>query len=99
MPLVANAGLTSSDKGRPCHQNGGRSHTGVNIPWSYPQIVLTFPLAVDNAVDKSGESLTAGWWTGYFHWVETPKPAAMKPNPTTMFQFPKLSSGRSPSVT
>ncbi len=35
----------------------------------------------------------------YFHWVETPKPPAMKPKPTTMFQFPSDLTGRLPSVT
>ncbi|GGR32751.1 hypothetical protein GCM10010497_39140 [Streptomyces cinereoruber] len=35
----------------------------------------------------------------YFHWVETPKPAAMKPKPTTMFQFRIDSIGMVPSVT
>ncbi|GGV00407.1 hypothetical protein GCM10010495_09030 [Kitasatospora herbaricolor] len=29
----------------------------------------------------------------YFHWVETPKPAAMKPKPTRMFQLRQLSTG------
>lgn len=38
VPLVADVGLTSNDKGRLYGGNGGRSHTGVNIPWSYPQI-------------------------------------------------------------
>lgn len=35
----------------------------------------------------------------YFHCVETPNPAAMKPKPTTMFQLPSASIGREPSVT
>lgn len=35
----------------------------------------------------------------YFHWVETPNPAAMKPKPTTMFQLPSESMGNEPSVT
>jgi len=35
----------------------------------------------------------------YFHCVETPKPPAMKPKPTTMFQLPSALIGRSPSVT
>lgn len=35
----------------------------------------------------------------YFHCVETPKPAAMKPKPTTMFQLPKASMGSRVSVT
>lgn len=36
---------------------------------------------------------------GYFHCVETPNPAAMKPNPTTMFQLPSDSIGSWVSVT
>ncbi len=35
----------------------------------------------------------------YFHCVETPKPAAMKPKPTTMFQLRIDSTGMVPSVT
>lgn len=35
----------------------------------------------------------------HFHWVETTNPAAMKPKPTTMFQFPRASTGIEPSVT
>lgn len=35
----------------------------------------------------------------YFHCVETPKPAAMKPKPTTMFQLRIASIGIEPSVT
>ncbi len=52
--------------------------------------------AVHNAVDKLGGAVPGA---GYFHWVETPKPAAMKPKPTTMFQFRIDSTGREPSVT
>ncbi len=37
--------------------------------------------------------------SAYFHCVETPKPAAMKPKPTTMFQLPIDSTGKSPLVT
>lgn len=58
--------------------------------------------AVHNAVDKLGGELDEGpaeALTGYFHWVETPKPAAMKPKPTTMFQFRIDSTGMVPSVT
>ncbi|GAX54109.1 hypothetical protein SO3561_05644 [Streptomyces olivochromogenes] len=61
---------------------------------SYPQIVLVFHLwktLVDNSVDNPGQS--------YFHCVETPNPAAMKPKPTTMFQLPRASMGSEPSVT
>ncbi|CAM5477068.1 hypothetical protein SNARM312S_01980 [Streptomyces narbonensis] len=36
---------------------------------------------------------------GYFHWVETPNPAAMKPKPTTMFTLPIDLIGNEPSVT
>lgn len=57
---------------------------------------LTFPHRVDNAVDNLWSELARAV---YFHCVETPKPAAMKPNPTTMFQLSKLWIGRSPSVT
>jgi hypothetical protein len=35
----------------------------------------------------------------YFHCVETTKPPAMKPKPTTMFQLPSASTGRLPCVT
>lgn len=35
----------------------------------------------------------------YFHCVETPNPAAMKPKPTTMFQLPSASKGSWVSVT
>lgn len=35
----------------------------------------------------------------YFHCVETPNPAAMKPKPTTMFQLSSASMGSEPSVT
>ncbi len=44
--------------------------------------------AVDQPVDNS-----------YFHCVETTKPVAMKPNPTTMFQFPSASMGSELFVT
>lgn len=69
----------------------------------YPQIVFLFPSRgrdVDSAVDNSGQGLRTallGW--RYFHCVETPKPAAMKPKPTTMFQLPSGSIGSLPSVT
>jgi hypothetical protein len=66
---------------------------------SYPQIVVFSPggvwkyrLAVDNSVESRGQSR-------YFHWVETPNPAAMKPKPTTMFQLSSESIGSVPSVT
>ncbi len=66
--------------------------------------------AVHNAVDKFRGELDEAparvldrrcppAWSSYFHWVETPNPAAMKPKPTTMFQFRIDSSGREPSVT
>lgn len=76
-------------------------------PESYPQIVFLFPSrgrGVDSAVDNSGQGLRAGPWMWsrrgrYFHCVETPNPAAMKPKPTTMFQLPSGSIGSLPSVT
>ncbi len=52
--------------------------------------------------DSSGQGL-AQWAVSaagrYFHCVETPNPAAMKPKPTTMFQLPRSSMGNWPSVT
>lgn len=76
---------------------------------SYPQIVFLFPMwktAVDNSRDSRGQSCSAGCpgtvsglSSGYFHCVETPKPAAMNPKPTTMFQLSSLSMGSEPSVT
>jgi hypothetical protein len=66
---------------------------------------LTFSSTVENLWITSGQGLAAGLRRlpklrkSYFHWVETPKPAAMKPKPATMFQLPKLLIGRSPSVT
>ncbi len=70
---------------------------------SYPQIFRPFP-HVDSAVDNSGQGLCvrrgyASHGTAYFHCVETPNPAAMKPKPTTMFQLPSGSIGSLPSVT
>lgn len=62
---------------------------------SYPQIVRPFPTTVDNAVDNLGAELDSR----YFHCVETAKPPAMKPKPTTMFQLPRASMGSLPSVT
>lgn len=65
--------------------------------------------AVYNAVDKLGGELDERpvrpldrpdrGSSRYFHCVETPKPAAMKPKPTTMFQFRMDSTGMEPSVT
>lgn len=40
-----------------------------------------------------------GGGAGYFHCVETPNPAAMKPKPTTMFTLPIDLIGSEPSVT
>ncbi len=71
----------------------------------YPQIVVLFPMwktAVDNSADSRGQSRQSCFRRcrkRYFHWVETPKPAAMKPKPTTMFQLSRLSMGSEPSVT
>ncbi len=68
-------------------------------PVSYPQIVFLFPMW-KTAVDNSGESAAQSYFQqSYFHWVETPNPAAMKPKPTTMFQLPSCSTGSEPSVT
>ncbi|GGQ36568.1 hypothetical protein GCM10010250_02360 [Streptomyces althioticus] len=70
--------------------------------------------AVDNSGDNPAQScgsLRAGQGSAagrsrapspvrrYFHCVETPNPAAMKPKPTTMFQLPSWSMGSEPSVT
>lgn len=72
---------------------------------SYPQIVFLFPMwktAVDNSANSPGQSWRSrplSRWGGYFHWVETPNPAAMNPKPTTMFQLPSWSMGSEPSVT
>ncbi len=58
---------------------------------------------MDNSPENSGQSFAGGFRKGrcrrYFHWVETTKPAAMKPKPTTMFQFFRDSTGMSPLVT
>lgn len=77
-----------------------RGHTGVNFPRSYPQIFRPFPLLWKRLW------ITPGTGSGlrpeairYFHCVEKPNPAAMKPKPTAMFQLPKASTGRSPPVT
>ncbi len=52
---------------------------------------------------SSEQGLLVPWATSaagrYFHCVETPNPAAMKPKPTTMFQLPRASMGSLPSVT
>lgn len=71
-------------------QTQSSSHTSVNILKVIHRSSDLFP-TVDNLVDKAVDH--------HFHWVETPKPAAMKPKPTTMFQLLRLSIGRSPSVT
>lgn len=79
----------------------------------YPQIfrpIHTVETLVDNSVDNLGHGLRAQagealvqapdtLWPRYFHCVETPNPAAMKPKPTTMFQLPNASTGSEPSVT
>ncbi|GGS84155.1 hypothetical protein GCM10010286_06040 [Streptomyces toxytricini] len=68
-----------------------------------------FSSGVDDAVDNSWGEL-AGRAAGvlraaraprpaYFHCVETPNPAAMNPNPTTMFQLPMDSIGSWVSLT
>jgi hypothetical protein len=74
-------------------------------PAGYPQIVFLFPMwitPVDNSVGSAGQrwaELPESRRRGYFHCVETPNPAAMKPKPTTMFQLPSESMGSEPSVT
>lgn len=60
----------------------------------------TLPKAVDNSVKGRGQSCPDPVVRSrYFHCVETPNPAAMKPKPTTMFQLSRLSIGSEPSVT
>lgn len=66
--------------------------TGVNLVEVIHRSSDLFP-TVDTAVDKCGER------GRYFHCVETTNPPAMKPKPTTMFQLPSASTGRSPCVT
>ncbi|GGV02348.1 hypothetical protein GCM10010260_43930 [Streptomyces filipinensis] len=94
---------------------GGRwaSHTGVNARGVIHRWSFFFPMwktAVDNSVDSPGQrcpqgpqrcrgGADEGYYEGYFHCVETPKPAAMKPNPITMFQLSSASMGKEPSVT
>lgn len=72
----------------------------------YPQMVVLFPpvaasvdKAVDNSVHSHGQSRRQADRGRYFHCVETPNPAAMKPKPTTMFQLRNAWIGREPSVT
>ncbi len=91
-------------------ERGGAGHTGVNTQWVIHRSSDLFPTVespVDNSVDSLGQSCFPGCFRGcfpkgfrgHFHCVETPKPAAMKPNPTTMFQLPSESIGMDPSVT
>lgn len=54
---------------------------------------------VDNCVHRELRLVGALVTDGYFHWVETTNPPAMKPKPTTMFQLPNASTGRLPCVT
>lgn len=103
VPLVPDLGFPRKDKGRGTNRDPvGQSHRRQPAE-SYPQIFRPFP-HVDSAVDNSGQGLRSAvpalpWNGAYFHWVETPKPAAMKPKPTTMFQLPSGSIGSLPSVT
>ena len=76
---------------------GAVGRTGVNLrevihrSSSFPQACGNHRLWITQWIAPSGES--------YFHWVETPNPAAMKPKPTTMFQLSRASIGSVPSVT
>lgn len=106
VPLVADLGFPRKDKGlrRLAWRSG--SHTGVNTEWVIHRSSFFFP-SVDSAVDNSGQGLLSPLGNEvrqqrgprYFHCVETPNPAAMKPKPTTMFQLPSGSIGSLPSVT
>ncbi|GGT68535.1 hypothetical protein GCM10010272_09330 [Streptomyces lateritius] len=80
-------------------EQGCPSQTGVNLALSYPQIFVSYPVLCTTLWISSGQGLTAAMGSGYFHCVETPNPAAMKPNPTTMFQLLRDFTGRLPSVT
>lgn len=80
-------------------RQGRRSHTGVNLPWSYPQIFVSYPVLCTTLWISSGQGLTGRAGRSYFHCVETPNPAAMKPKPTTMFQLLMDFTGSVPSVT
>lgn len=68
-------------------------------PRSYPQIFVSYPVLCTTLWITSGQSLTRSGVNRYFHCVETPKPAAMKPKPTTMFQLLMDLTGSVPSVT
>ena len=74
-----------------------------STPESYPQIFVTFStLWITLWITRLGGQyglLEEAFGPRYFHCVETPKPAAMKPKPTTMFQLPSDSIGSSLSVT
>ncbi len=50
-------------------------------------------------MDNPGHRPSTAEPDGYFHWVETTNPTAMKPKPTTMFQLPMASIGNSAVVT
>lgn len=106
VPLVADLGFPRKDKGPAVvRMVDDRSYRRQHHE-GYPQIVFLFP-TVDSAVDNSGQGLLSPLWgtrsqpveQRYFHCVETPNPAAMKPKPTTMFQLPSGSIGSLPSVT
>ncbi|KPI18843.1 hypothetical protein OK074_7808 [Actinobacteria bacterium OK074] len=67
----------------------------------YPLVRTLWTSPVDNSRNSRTGGRTGGRNSrnGYFHCVETPNPAAMKPKPTTMFQLPSASTGSEPSVT
>ncbi|GHC36880.1 hypothetical protein GCM10010507_07720 [Streptomyces cinnamoneus] len=78
------------------------SHTGVNareVIHRSSEFSPTVDEGVDNSKEGSGQNRPPALGKGYFHWVETTNPAAMKPKPTTMFQFFRDSTGMSPLVT
>ncbi len=62
-------------------------HIGVNV-----LKVIHRSCELSKAVDQPVDNF-------HFHWVETTKPVAMKPKPTTMFQFPSASMGSELLVT
>ncbi len=102
-PPAAAGLLPSGDKGRRVvtgmADGDSCNHTGVNRRKVIHRSSDLFPTVdkfVDRSVDNSGGR---GSGRSYFHWVETAKPAAIKPKPTTMFQFRRSSMGRLPSVT
>jgi hypothetical protein len=65
--------------------------------------LVKFSSAVDQPVDNSARRgsglLEEAFCLRHFHCVETTKPAAMKPKPTTIFQLPIDSIGNLLAVT